>query len=420
MTQRSRRIVFAAVSVMCFAVASTAGVSTALSPAHRFAIDWALCPGSDRTQCGTLNVPTDWARPRGEQITLAVARRPADQPGRRMGTLFYNPGGPGDGGVKYVFGADSFFAGVFSDDVKARFDIVAMDPRGIGDSTPVHCGVPVLAPGVTLFPKTEQEFLRLRDHSRAIGLSCLRDSGALAAHVDTISVARDHEALRKALGVDKISWLAISYGAQVAANYAALFPRSTRGMVIDAALEHSGSEVMMTAEEISVSEDSFNRFAAWCPTSPTCALRGQDVAAVYDQLVTGADEHPIPVAGAVRPVTGEDIRMGTPRLLTLKEPSIYGPDASWAGLSRAIAAAVAGDASGFAVPVEEDLSESQRSAAWTTTSTYTPTPRCSSGCSWAESLPRTCRAHQNCGRRSTVSTGRFRRRTRFAAWMSRT
>jgi pimeloyl-ACP methyl ester carboxylesterase len=258
--------------------------------------------------------------------------------------------------VKYVFGADSFFSGVFSDELKARFDIVAMDPRGIGDSTPVHCGVPVLTPDVMVFPKTAQEFQHLREHSRAIGLSCLRDSGALAAHVDTISVARDHEALRKALGVDKISWLAISYGAQVAANYAALFPRSTRGMVIDAALEHSGSEVMMTAEEISVSEDAFNRFAAWCPTSPTCALRGQDVAEVYDRLVAGADAHPIPVAGAVRPVNGEDIRMGTPRLLTLKEPSIYGPDASWAGLSRAIAAAVAGDASGFAIPVEEDLS----------------------------------------------------------------
>jgi pimeloyl-ACP methyl ester carboxylesterase len=159
-----------------------------------------------------------------------------------------------------------------------------------------------------------------------------------------------------ALGDRQISWLAISYGAQIAANYAALFPDATRSLAVDAALEHSGSEVAMTAEGITITEDAFNRFVAWCPTSPTCALRGQDVATAFDQLVAAADVHPIPVDGAVRPVAGEDIRMRMFDLLALKEPSIFGPDASWAGASRALAAAMAGDASAFAVPPEADLS----------------------------------------------------------------
>jgi hypothetical protein len=61
------------------------------------------------------------------------------------------------------------------------------------------------------------------------------------------------------------------------------------------------------------------------------------------------------VPGAARPVSGEDIVMQTPPKLTLKEPSIFGPDASWAGFSRALAAALAGDASAFAVPKGLDV-----------------------------------------------------------------
>jgi pimeloyl-ACP methyl ester carboxylesterase len=345
-----------ALAAACLATAVCVVPSRASSADPGYAVNWAQCPGSDRTQCGTMTVPLDWANERGDRITLSVARRPADQPARRIGTLFYNPGGPGDGGVAYVLGADSFYSGVFSPELKARFDIVAMDPRGVGESTPVHCGVPVIAPGVTLFPQNETQFRALQRHSRAVGRSCLRDSGDLARHVDTVSVARDHEALRRALDVKRVSWLAISYGAQIAANYADLFPHRTRAVVIDAALEHSGGEIQMSTEGIAITEDAFNRFAAWCDTTTECALHGQDVGAVYDRLVREADAHPLAVPGAVRPVSGEDIRMATVNGLALKEPSIYGPDESWAGFSRKLQAALSGDGSPFGIPVEADLS----------------------------------------------------------------
>jgi pimeloyl-ACP methyl ester carboxylesterase len=190
-------------------------------------------------------------------------------------------------------------------------------------------------------------------HNRAVGRSCLRQTGSLMAHTDTVSVARDHEAARAAMGVEQVSWLGISYGSQLAANYAELFPRRTRAMVLDSALEHSLPENQQVADEMMAAETSFNRFAAWCDTAPTCALRGQDVAAVYDRLVAGADQHPIPVDGALRPVTGEDIRMRTIQLLTWKEPGLAGPDVSWAGLSRGLALALDGDASWFAWPPAE-------------------------------------------------------------------
>jgi pimeloyl-ACP methyl ester carboxylesterase len=313
-------------------------------------VGWVPCPNAPAKQCGTLQVPVDWSKPRGEQMTVALARRPADDPDRRIGTLFFNAGGPGDGEVKYVVDNDEWF---FSPGLRARFDIVGVDPRATGGSGHVRCDVPILAPADTIFPRSERQFEAMVRHNRDVGLSCLRGTGSLMGHTDTVSVARDHEAARAALGVAQVSWLGLSYGTQLAANYAELFPRRTRAMVLDSALEHSLPENQQVADEMMASENSFNRFAAWCDTAPTCALKGQDVAAVYDRLVAGAEEHPVPVDGALRPVTGEDIRMRTIQLLTFKEPGFAGPDVSWAGLSRAVAGAIDGDASGFAWPPAE-------------------------------------------------------------------
>ncbi|MFD1504252.1 alpha/beta hydrolase [Georgenia yuyongxinii] len=333
----------ATVALVALPLGGAASAAGGVAPS---ALDWAPCPDAAVAECATLHVPVDWHDRHGEQIDLAVARRPADDPDHRVGTLFYNPGGPGDGGVGYVIAAEE----IFSPALRARFDIVAMDPRGVGASTPVRCGLPVLTPETTLWPRTEEQFDALVAHNRAVGESCLEETGALLGHLDTVSVARDHEALRRALDVEEVSWLGISYGTQVGANYAQLFPDRTRALALDAALEHSLPEVVQVADEMRAAEDSFNRFAEWCGTSDTCALRGQDVAAVYDELVAAADAAPIPVEGALHAVRGEDIRTGTIGRLTFKEPSIYGPDVSWAGLSRALAATLAGDASAFAVP----------------------------------------------------------------------
>src|SRR3954447_3289323 len=136
-------------------VSSTATVSAEQSlGAPRYSIDFAQCPGSAVAQCGSLRVPANWSHPKGRKINVAVARRPADDPAHRIGTLFFNPGGPGDGAVKYVIAADTFF----SETLRARFDLVGMDPRATGGSTKVHCGVPVLTPAGTLFPRTEAQF----------------------------------------------------------------------------------------------------------------------------------------------------------------------------------------------------------------------------------------------------------------------
>jgi hypothetical protein len=86
-------------------------------------------------QCAELTVPLDYANPGGATIQLAMNRLPASDPAQRIGPLLTNPGGPGGSGLQYVFNARK----AFTEQLRARYDIVGMDPRGVGLSSPVQC-----------------------------------------------------------------------------------------------------------------------------------------------------------------------------------------------------------------------------------------------------------------------------------------
>jgi hypothetical protein len=101
----------------------------------RFKIDWSACEKSPQAQCGTLRVPIDWSKPSGATVSLAVARRPAKDQQQRVGTLFFNPGGPGDGAAKYIV---EVAEKVFSPTLLERFDLVGMDPPWLRASAIAH------------------------------------------------------------------------------------------------------------------------------------------------------------------------------------------------------------------------------------------------------------------------------------------
>ena len=290
-----------------------------------------------------------------------------------------------------------------------------MDPRGVGASTPIRCGLPVFPAHLTLFPRTAREFERLHDYGARLGRSCLRRSGPLVGHVDTLSVARDHEALRRALGVQRVSWLGISYGTQVAANYAALFPHRTRAMVLDGALEHSGSEVSM------LSDRGAHRRGLLRPLRRLVRHRGHLCAArarTWERCTTpwwpARTGTPSPCGARCAPVTGEDIRMQTPAGLLFKEPTLFGPDRSWAGLSRGIKAAVEGDASMFALPPPRaavTLAERLAVGCMDYVSEVHTWAQMQQRWSWADGSRRTCRAPRSSGTCCGASAGRSRRPT---------
>src|SRR6185503_18740147 len=110
-----------------------------------------------------VRVPLDWARPDGDRITLAVSRLRAADPDRRIGVLFFNPGGPGGPAASLVRDVPD----LFPQDLRDRFDIVGVDPRGVGESVPaITCEKPPMDPGVDQFPRTRPEFDRLTAYNR--------------------------------------------------------------------------------------------------------------------------------------------------------------------------------------------------------------------------------------------------------------
>jgi pimeloyl-ACP methyl ester carboxylesterase len=210
-------------------------------------------------QCGELSVPLDYRHPRGAQITLGFNRLPAKDPAHRIGSLILNPGGPGGAGSEVVV-VEAAGARLWDPGLNERFDLIGMDPRGIGLSTRVQCDPAVVNQPVLLFPRTRAEFRLLADHARAVGESCLELTGPLLGLVDTVSVARDMEALRRALGEGKLNFLGLSYGAELGAQYAELYPKRIRVMALDGALEHSLSGATLFADAATGYEDTLQRF----------------------------------------------------------------------------------------------------------------------------------------------------------------
>jgi pimeloyl-ACP methyl ester carboxylesterase len=224
-------------------------------------------------QCATLSVPLDYRQPEGEQITIGLNRLPALDPEQRIGSLVFNPGGPG-GAATDIIALEALGAPLFTPAVRAHFDIVGMDPRGVGASTPVRCDPGIWNEVVSWFPRDETSFAQLREHYRAFGESCLKLSGPLLGHLDTTNVARDLESVRAALGEGKLNFLGLSYGSQLGAAYAELYPENIRVMALDGALDHSQEASSMLADEAGAYEDAFGRFARWCSEEPDCALSG--------------------------------------------------------------------------------------------------------------------------------------------------
>ena len=167
--------------------------------------------------------------------------------------------------------------------------MIGLDPRGVGASTPVRCDPAIWNERVSRFPRSQAEFDALVAHNQALGESCLRLTRPPLGHVDTVSVARDMESVRaRRRGTACSSYLGLSYGTEVGQTYAALFPRRIRAMALDGALDHSLAPVAMLVDEAAADERALGRFARWCAATPSCALHGQDVEALYDDLVRRA------------------------------------------------------------------------------------------------------------------------------------
>ncbi|MGR8011818.1 alpha/beta hydrolase [Streptomyces hypolithicus] len=303
-------------------------------------IDWADCGEGSVTgaQCAAVEVPLDWAKPNGQKITLALSMLPALDRANRIGPLLFNPGGPGGSGMAAVAYSDLLSAAPEFAPLRQRFDLIGFDPRGVGQSSPITCPEPLHDPAVSTFPRTPAAFERLRRLNKKAGTACREATGPLIDHVDTASVVSDVEALRKALGAKKISWLGLSYGTEIGSLYAQRHPDRVRTMVLDGVVDHSRPARVAALDEARATEQALRRFADWCRGDAGCVLREADVIATYDAVMTAARTSGIPASSLGREVTAEELANGAYTFLT--QPS------AWPSLAGALAAAagLAGDA----------------------------------------------------------------------------
>jgi pimeloyl-ACP methyl ester carboxylesterase len=248
------------------------------------AIAWKPCPENAKVQCGTMRVPADWANPAGPTVALTVARRPATDPAQRIGALLVNPGGPGGSAVDFTFDAPAFF----TDELRKHFDIVGMDPRGVGRSSPVLCSQDLVDQRPPLLVESARDYAATIDYNRRLAADCAARTGPVFAHVDTGSVVRDVDALREALGEQKISFYGASYGSLIGEQYAERYPQNLRALVLDGVMDHSAGLGTFLVQETDAAQDSFHEFVSWCAHDDSCVLRGQDIPALWARLVARA------------------------------------------------------------------------------------------------------------------------------------
>ena len=245
-------------------------------------IVWKDCGDGDR--CATAVAPLDWSSPGGSRIRLALAMRPAS--GKRIGTLFTNPGGPGASGVDFLRSAgDTYFAKSLRD----SYDIVSWDPRGVGASTPVDCyGTAGLDRFLFSDPDLPEGSARLRDEAesqgRAFGAACARNTGALIAHVGTEDTVRDLDMLRAAVGERRLDYFGFSYGTFIGAEYANTYPTRVGRMVLDGAVDPAKTSFEESLANTRAFGDALKAYLASCIRSSSCPFRGQTVDTAIDTI----------------------------------------------------------------------------------------------------------------------------------------
>lgn len=292
-------------------------------------IAWSRCSFG---QCATVRVPLDYRDPTGRAIDLGVARAPAT--GQRIGALFVNPGGPGATGRDFA----ASLATLLPRTITQRFDIIGVDPRGVGASNPVECGIdPRELYGVDYTIDSPEDRATLLDVTKQYVDDCTIREGDVLPFLGTRDVARDMDAVRAAIGDEQLSFLGFSYGTVIGQEYAALFPSRVRAMVLDGVVNVGRSGLQLAAEQAAGFETALARFVAYCDGGSACQTSGNALDTVQQVLALAEQPGGIPAPRANRPAGPGEATLGI--ALALYSRSL------WVRLDRALVAARQGDGS---------------------------------------------------------------------------
>ena len=301
-------------------------------------LDWEDCSFGE---CAELDVPVDYDQPDGPTLTLSIARAPAQ--GERIGALFVNPGGPGGTATDFV----SAMEFSLPSDIVEHFDIVGVDPRGLGSSG-IDCGDnpdPQELYGVDYTIDSPEDTTALLDVSQEYVDACEAAAGDLLPFLGTENVARDIDAVREAMGDEQLSYLGYSYGTAIGQMLAQLFPDHIRAMVLDGVLELGPTGVELATAQAAGFETALQSYAEECNADDDCPLAPDAIGAI-EQLQAQVEQAPIPA---------DPRDLGPGELSTGLAFPLYDP-MLWSDLSEAVANALDGDGSDMVDLADEYLS----------------------------------------------------------------
>jgi pimeloyl-ACP methyl ester carboxylesterase len=248
-----------------------AASATSATPATGLS-SWRACGG--KLQCATLTVPVDYSQPDGEPVDIAVARLRATQPDRRLGSLVFNFGGPGDAGTETLPG----YAEQIPAAIRARYDLVSFDPRGTGKSRPVECIDDATTDRLNAVDPTPDSVADLHafydgtNEPVDVVARCVARNGAWLAQLGSRNVARDLDRLRTAIGDDTLSFVGYSYGTVIGSVYAQMFPEHVGRMVLDSPVDLSADALEELRGNSQGFEQALDDFLADCASNRDCAF----------------------------------------------------------------------------------------------------------------------------------------------------
>ena len=300
---------------------------------------WTPFGDSGRVEIGTFTAPIDYSNPSRGSFELNIARHLAAKPDERIGSLLVNPGGPGFGGTDFAIFAEANFGKELLD----HFDIVAWDPRGTGSSEPkIDCidnYDHFFATG-DITPDDADERQLLVDLAKEFANDCVEKNGAFYQFVGTNNSARDMDAIRSALGEATISYLGFSYGSELGATWATMFPKTVRAAVLDGAVDPTADAKEGDLQQAKGFEASLSSFLSECSAAPKCAFYNDgDAAGALDRLFKSIDASPIP-SKPLRPPVSLEVAVSA------VAEAMYA-ESSWPRLAKALASAQQGDGAGL-------------------------------------------------------------------------
>jgi pimeloyl-ACP methyl ester carboxylesterase len=331
---RRSLLVIALVAAGACGTSPTDSIPAVSRPDSTSQFQWRPDPDDDRVELGSIAVPMDWNDPTKGVFQLEVARHLA-KPGRRVGSLLVNPGGPGFGGTDYAIDAENIYSPALLD----RFDIVGWDPRGTGRSRPpIDCidDYDRYFTGIDITPDTDAERQQAVDVSKEFADACIEKNGESLPYVGTNNSARDIDYIRRGLQESTISYFGFSYGSELGATWATLFPTTVRAAVLDGAVDPTADFLESGLQQTAGFEQALTTFLARCSGDDTCAFHHDgDAEGAFDTLMLTLDETPIPTTPG-RP----DLTRGM--ALNGVSQAMYS-ESLWPTLEEALAAAELGD-----------------------------------------------------------------------------